>query len=61
MADPWLALEFGADPAERIAQVGAAHEAFLTGRRRADPGPGGGAPLWERSRGSTRRPPHRST
>ncbi|MFF5171654.1 GAF domain-containing protein [Micromonospora sp. NPDC000089] len=34
MADPWLALEFGADPAERIAQVGAAHEAFLTG---ADP------------------------
>ncbi|MBP1781061.1 hypothetical protein J3R08_000911 [Micromonospora sp. HB375] len=30
MADPWLALEFGADPAERIAQVGAAHEAFLT-------------------------------
>ncbi|MGN9774175.1 GAF domain-containing protein [Micromonospora sp. H33] len=33
MADPWLALEFGADPAERIAQVGAAHEAFLTGGR----------------------------
>ncbi|MGR6317360.1 transcriptional regulator [Micromonospora soli] len=31
MADPWLALEFGADPAERIAQVGAAHEAFLNG------------------------------
>ncbi|SBT52202.1 GAF domain-containing protein [Micromonospora auratinigra] len=31
MADPWLALEFGADPAERIAQVGAAHEAFLAG------------------------------
>ncbi|MGC5018393.1 transcriptional regulator [Micromonospora sp. DT47] len=29
MADPWLALEFGADPAERIAQVRAAHEAFL--------------------------------
>ncbi|GAA2703341.1 GAF domain-containing protein [Micromonospora olivasterospora] len=29
MADPWLALEFGADPAERIALVGAAHEAFL--------------------------------
>ncbi|MGW3608499.1 GAF domain-containing protein [Micromonospora sp. NPDC005163] len=29
MADPWLALEFGVDPAERIAQVGAAHEAFL--------------------------------
>ncbi|OZV83358.1 diguanylate cyclase [Micromonospora echinospora] len=31
MADPWLALEFGADPGERIAQVGAAHEAFLSG------------------------------
>ncbi|MDG4793194.1 GAF domain-containing protein [Micromonospora sp. WMMD1082] len=31
MADPWLALEFGVDPVERIAQVGAAHEAFLTG------------------------------
>ncbi|SCL35396.1 hypothetical protein GA0074692_4081 [Micromonospora pallida] len=31
MADPWLALEVGADPGERIAQVGAAHEAFLTG------------------------------
>ncbi|MFI5485780.1 GAF domain-containing protein [Micromonospora echinaurantiaca] len=31
MADPWLALEFGVDPAERIAQVGAAHEAFLAG------------------------------
>ncbi|PSJ23900.1 diguanylate cyclase, partial [Streptosporangium nondiastaticum] len=29
MADPWLALEFGADPVERIAQIGAAHEAFL--------------------------------
>ena len=29
MADPWLALEFGADPAERIAQIGAAHEAFV--------------------------------
>lgn len=46
MADPWLALEFGADPAERIAQIGAAHEAFLTstaeaartGRPTADPG-----------------------
>ncbi|MEV1332319.1 GAF domain-containing protein [Micromonospora costi] len=31
MADPWLALEIGVDPAERIARVGAAHEAFLTG------------------------------
>lgn len=31
MADPWLALEIGVDPAERIAQVAAAHAAFLTG------------------------------
>ncbi|WP_028569280.1 GAF domain-containing protein [Salinispora tropica] len=31
MVDPWLALEIGVDPAERIAQVGAAHTAFLTG------------------------------
>lgn len=36
MADPWLALEFGADPAERIARVGAAHEAFLAGHVTAD-------------------------
>ncbi|WP_067496380.1 diguanylate cyclase [Actinoplanes sp. TFC3] len=31
MADPWFALDLGADPAERISQVGRAHERFLTG------------------------------
>ena len=45
MADPWLALEFGVDPAERIAQVGAAHEAFLTAGAAPHAGAGRGAPL----------------
>lgn len=31
MANPWLALDHGADPAERIRQVGRAHERFLSG------------------------------
>src|ERR1700712_1365632 len=31
MANPWLALDLGTDPAERIRQVGRAHERFLTG------------------------------
>ena len=31
MANPWLALDLGADPAERIRQVGRAHERFVTG------------------------------
>jgi hypothetical protein len=30
MSNPWLALPFGADPVERISQVGRAHERFLT-------------------------------
>jgi hypothetical protein len=30
MANPWLALDLGADPAERIRQVRRAHERFLT-------------------------------
>ncbi|HEX9999730.1 MAG TPA: GAF domain-containing protein [Actinoplanes sp.] len=37
MANPWLALDAGADPAERIRQVGHAHERFLAG----DVRPGG--------------------
>jgi hypothetical protein len=52
MADPWLALAHGTDPAERIAQVGAAHEAFLT----AGTTPGGVrtvvADSWRRSAGA---------
>ncbi|MDT5040969.1 MAG: hypothetical protein QOE51_1954 [Actinoplanes sp.] len=31
MANPWLALDQGTDPAERIRQVGRAHERFVTG------------------------------
>jgi len=31
LANPWLALDRGADPAERIRQVGRAHERFLSG------------------------------
>ncbi|GAA2527633.1 transcriptional regulator [Winogradskya humida] len=31
MPNPWLALDLGADPAERMSQVGRAHERFLTG------------------------------
>jgi hypothetical protein len=33
VANPWLALDLGADPAERMRQVGRAHEQFLTGAR----------------------------
>jgi len=31
MANPWLALALGADPSERISQVGRAHELFVSG------------------------------
>jgi hypothetical protein len=33
MANPWLALDLGTDPAERIRQVARAHESFVTGDR----------------------------
>jgi hypothetical protein len=33
MSNPWLALSRGTDPAERISQVGRAHERFVTGQR----------------------------
>jgi hypothetical protein len=33
VANPWLALDLDTDPAERIRQVGRAHERFLTGKQ----------------------------
>jgi hypothetical protein len=56
MANPWLALDLGTDPAERIRQVGRAHERFVTGdRRRAGRPPPPVrtvvAESWERSAG----------
>ncbi|WP_433301153.1 GAF domain-containing protein [Actinoplanes sp. CA-030573] len=37
MPNPWLALDLGADPAERIRQVGRAHERFLSGDEHVPP------------------------
>jgi hypothetical protein len=58
MANPWLALDLGTDPAERIRQVARAHERFLTGSV-DDPGPGVSAAVrtvvadsWRRSAGA---------
>ena len=57
MANPWLALDLGTDPAERIRQVGRAHERFLTGH--GSGGGTGGSPIrsvvadsWKRSAGA---------
>jgi GAF domain-containing protein len=61
MANPWLALDLGTDPAERIRQVGRAHERFLTGDDHGDArGDGRGGPQirsvvadsWKRSAGA---------
>ncbi len=56
MANPWLALDVGTDPAERIRQVGRAHERFVTGDRLAT-GPAASirsvvADSWRRSAGA---------
>lgn len=58
MANPWLALDHGADPAERIRQVGRAHERFLSGDERfAVPGIRSVvADSWKRSAGSLHSP-----
>lgn len=45
LSNPWLALALGADPAERISQVGRAHERFLTGAPLTGAPPIGGAPI----------------
>jgi hypothetical protein len=57
VSNPWLALALGTDPAERISQVGRAHERFVTG---SPPAPGRAASQvrsvvadsWRRSAGA---------
>ncbi|XVV13720.1 transcriptional regulator [Actinoplanes sp. CA-131856] len=49
MANPWLALDTGADPAERIRQVGRAHERFVGGEKTANGIRPVVAASWERS------------
>ena len=56
MSNPWLALDSGTDPAERMRQVGRAHERFVTGDRLAT-GPAASirsvvADSWRRSAGA---------
>ncbi|WP_433828571.1 GAF domain-containing protein [Actinoplanes sp. CA-015351] len=50
--NPWLALTPGDDPAERIRQVGRAHERFLAGDRRPDRMRSVVADSWARSAAS---------
>ncbi|MCA2215576.1 GAF domain-containing protein [Jidongwangia harbinensis] len=57
MANPWLALDLGTDPAERIRQIGRAHERFVTGDRPRDGRPAPPvrsvvAESWQRSAGA---------
>jgi len=53
MANPWLALDQGTDPAERIRQVGRAHERFVTGEALlATPVRSVVADSWRRSAGA---------
>src|SRR3954465_7479660 len=52
MSNPWLALTVGADPAERITQVGRAHERFLTGEQPVTQVRGVVADSWRRSAGA---------
>ncbi|SNY28612.1 GAF domain-containing protein [Paractinoplanes atraurantiacus] len=49
MANPWLALDTGADPAERIRQIGRAHERFVGGDKAANSIRPVVAASWERS------------
>lgn len=52
MSNPWLALDRGADPVERISQVGRAHELFVTGQRRVHQVRSVVADSWRRSAGA---------
>ncbi|UQU63925.1 GAF domain-containing protein [Couchioplanes caeruleus] len=52
MSNPWLALDLGTDPAERISQVGRAHELFVTGERPVDQVRSVVADSWRRSAGA---------
>ncbi|MCB5910742.1 GAF domain-containing protein [Streptomyces pinistramenti] len=49
MVNPWLAMETGADPAERIASLRRAHEAFLAGGQVTPPVRRVVADSWRRS------------
>src|SRR6266511_2343199 len=53
MSNPWLALDLGTDPAERLRQVGRAHERFLSGHgltgQQAPPVRSVVAASWQRS------------
>ncbi|MEV4706578.1 GAF domain-containing protein [Actinoplanes sp. NPDC049316] len=52
MSNPWLALDLGTDPAERISQVGRAHELFVTGERPVAQVRSVVADSWRRSAGA---------
>ncbi|WP_206337438.1 helix-turn-helix domain-containing protein [Streptomyces sp. Z26] len=56
MRNPWLALETGADPAERVGLLRRAHEEFLSGAPIADPVRGVVADSWRRCAGALVRP-----
>ncbi|AGZ39428.1 GAF domain-containing protein [Actinoplanes friuliensis] len=52
MSNPWLALTLGADPTERISQVGRAHERFVTGEQAVTQVRSVVADSWRRSAGA---------
>jgi hypothetical protein len=52
MSNPWLALTLGTDPAERITQVGRAHERFVTGEQPVTQVRDVVAASWRRSAGA---------
>ena len=56
MLNPWLALEAGADPAERAGQVRSAHEAFLRGGAIGSPVRNVIADSWRRCAGAAVEP-----